>query len=795
MAITQRKIQKTGGGSSASAVGVQQIATPKSNIGSNVQSLAKSLGVIMDTSVSPHEQAQLDKVSSDEYRKLEVSLKGKSPEEQDRLRADHRARFTEANKGGFIENLLNKPNPRLQGYNQATNTSLKYGTVDALAQLQKGFTEEHDETYRTNALIAMYDSQNAKAEGMSAEVAQQWRADAEELFDDSYVKVRNDADVLQKNQAVSLVNRATDDQLLHLTPANLVGKDDSLESSEQVTRSLNMIADDGTEVLDPKFVKKSISIVQAMRAEVKIQNPQLTTDQLNVMVNEKYKFVAETYNSPELFDAIMAETNATGMTGRELNPKFAQETSDALHEESIKKYDKLLSKQQKAVVESSKLLTDQFITDSTELQARANDGSLTDQVELEDYTSKAFDYINNNELTLSDQKKVIDQAQMITNIHKKSTANTMTNTLTDQMLSIVPADIDNLPQFMYKYRDATTEAKKLKKAQYDEYHASLEGMTKTERDLDKQIITSLIKSPTEALEDSFNAFTDERRAKLKMTVAISNAFDGYAVPTMTRELAVYHQNYLRYLKQQKVVTSDDYQVAHDEYTAKEQPKLEQRFKNKMEAYISNTIGLGKEGQGADTTASTDSEPVVSSEAKFTNTPSANTLGFRQGDVPEAKPEVNPELEAQKRDKPQEYYYKTLPQDPQRLSEELPIRLNELLPDVKPDGTVVNHLDVIGTLINDMGESGVLNGDPEGVLVNFGNIVASVLEQRGESGNAEVDQYINELFNLGFKRDEKGTVTIEQMRKVLDTPIPSHLLEGSGLAESKAKLEVLLAQFR
>jgi len=828
MAITQRKIQKTGGGSSASAVGVQQIATPKSNIGSNVQSLAKSLGVIMDTSVSPHEQAQLDKVSSDEYRKLEVSLKGKSPEEQDRLRADHRARFTEANKGGFIENLLNKPNPRLQGYNQATNTSLKYGTIDALAQLQKGFTEEHDETYRTNALIAMYDSQNAKAEGMSAEVAQQWRADAEELFDDSYVKVRNDADVLQKNQAVSLVNRATDDQLLHLTPANLVGKDDSLESSESVTDSLYTVDTEGTKVLDPKFVKKSISIVQAMRAEVKIQNPQLTTDQLNVMVNEKYKFVAETYNSPELFDAIMAETNATGMTGRELNPKFAQETSDALHEESIKKKDNLTKREQISFTKSSKEYTEGRLAQYEELEVRAQQGDLDAINELSTSTEALLNDKRNNPdgTSNSDYIALINKTQAL-GVQYRNFKKTEQTVVHDRRLTEAvanPSSITDIDDTILENSNATPARMKWFKSKM----ASRDKLIADSGFESKKAFNEYTKSIKDSADLSANDVISEVQDELAIEIAEfktqTEGVKNVAVPTgaglkSKMRQAWRERIYLETSSREEAITHDEWKGIADDFINKELPRYKQQYTRELKQYMQDNklapiSGLSSEG-GSDPKptdgSTTPSEPKATVEPKTEplNVAELNRIASSMG-VGTTPDTISPtggveadtqrtmelRIEEFRTSDPVGYIKKAVETGNTGLArKEI---TNSLVTDLKTVDSPTVY-DAVTSLVDNLSTNHpelIGSGDEvDANLTELSNVIGEAITQLGSSSDPRVRTLHKRLVDSGLHdRDNKGSIDPSMLDEILNSPLLPRY-EDTPIGDSYNRMQESLRKVR
>ena len=139
MAITQRKIQKTGGGSSASAVGVQQIATPKSNIGSSAQSLAKSLGVIMDTSLSDHQQQKVDQAVTSEFNKVQVATAGMKQEDKQRIIAEHRERFAEANPQGIIDSMLGRDDTKLERFDELTTQQLVNHTTLSTKHMIKNF--------------------------------------------------------------------------------------------------------------------------------------------------------------------------------------------------------------------------------------------------------------------------------------------------------------------------------------------------------------------------------------------------------------------------------------------------------------------------------------------------------------------------------------------------------------------------------------------------------------------------------------------------------------------------------
>ena len=811
MSIQQRKIKATGGGSSASGVGVQQLAVPKNNLGSSASSLAKSLGVLMDTSLSPHEQAQLDKASSDEYRKLEGSLQGKSEDEQDRLRTEHRAKFTEANPKGFIENMLNKPNPRLQGYDDATATSMNYTTQDAINQLQKNFRPEDDVTFRTNALIEMYESQQAKAEGLSPEVARQWRESTESHFENAYAKVRDDADALQKAEAMGVVENATDLELTHMTGVDLTDKDASLEASNEVSRSLNTIADDGTEVLDPTMVKKMFGSIQGMRAKLKVQNPQLSKDQLNTMVNEKYKWVAQMYNKPELFDALMDETNGSGQTGRSLYAKYAQDTANALQVEHAKKQTMLVNKHEGEVTKNSKAVADGIIQGYTDDTILAEGGDTEAEARLGTKYTTADELLNKYpNMRASDISRILGTESSNRILHRKYVATAQTHTANTTMLTASRniASIKDIHQFNFNNRHAGTDHQKLLNARYNAFQESEKGKTDAQKLSTKRVIDHIISRPKSELESSLKLALEDHSATLDLQTNARKVFDDFATPAYQKLLNEGVQGWFEKVDSAQPVTQEEYDELRKDY-------MENNFQPIIDNYTSQLKTFGRKLSQLAPEADTDSKPQVNSDMNFDETKDVTLAGD------EAKTTEAPNLLEQaeekrvakqaeaiqkfKKEKPTEYFYTALPQAGKqgvaRMVEELPDRIDELVTAGKTDGTSVNPWDVMTTLAEDMYSANpeLLANDPEGVLEDLGLVVAEVVQRHQEGSDSRVRNLNNEAFNLdAFDRDSKLDIESFDMSPLIrGTLLGNRFTEpdGSGIYESKIRFQELLNRIK
>ena len=689
----------------------------------------------MDTSVSPHEQAQLDKVSSDEYRKLEVSLKGKSPEEQDRLRADHRARFTEANKGGFIENLLNKPNPRLQGYNQATNTSLKYGTIDALAQLQKGFTEEHDETYRTNALIAMYDSQNAKAEGMSAEVAQQWRADSEAMFEANYMKVRNDADAIQKAEGVATVINATDNELTHMGDFDLIEGNNSLEGFKKLDSQANPMNEDGTRGFNLELGQKVYTSIQKMRKMVKEQNPQMTADELNVLVGEKYKWASETYNSPQMFEYLMSQKNGSGRTGAELNPKYNMETQLALNSATAKKRDMLTNKDHEDAVAESTALFQQQELHFADLSANALEGDREAKVALGVAVETAQNFIRNNpNIRHEDAMKLMRSAQTLEREHRTFIKSELTATHT-QGLQKAMADMGSITDFdrlinIY-YPEAEPKQITYAKAMWSKQVAENEGKSADQRanlaSLKSNVRRSVPKAFANSVRDMYQSMassTDEGKA-LDPNIVL---------PNINQAVMEYESAWDTFLYNSSAVTDVEYNQAKIDFT-------DQYF----EVYMDNIrveLGTVLSKAGSDTAFTKAQDAIKQSTAEFTNTPSAGTLGAR----PQAEPEAE-QVEAKPLEGRQIYNDLT----PEQFVQEYPKYLAS-----KVDPASNNVYEVIDVALDDL----LANAphqleDPEQAVTKVVEVSMQLMADRYDTLDPRAQQLFDEIAPMGLNKWVSG----------------------------------------
>ena len=197
MSIQQRKIKATGGGSSASGVGVQQLAVPKNNLGSSASSLAKSLGVLMDTSLSPHEEKKLDIAVADEYKKIQFKTAGRPQVEQDAIVAQARKDFDEANPQGFIDNMLGRDNKKLQYFD-------KYATQDVVNHvsltrdnLVANIPERATWVDIQRDLDAVYKNGLERAEEMSPEVAEMYIRNISTDYDNT-IKTQRMAQVRER---------------------------------------------------------------------------------------------------------------------------------------------------------------------------------------------------------------------------------------------------------------------------------------------------------------------------------------------------------------------------------------------------------------------------------------------------------------------------------------------------------------------------------------------------------------------------------------------------------------------
>lgn len=821
MAIQERKVQKTGGGSSATGVGVQQLAVPEEQVFSGAQKLAKALGVAMDaTKLSPHEQMKVDMASSAEYQKLQKDLVGKSETEQGRLRAEHRAKFTESNPNTMVNNLLGRSNPKLQGYDTATAKSLHYQSTDAISQLHKGFEPQHDREYRTQALLTMYDTQLQRANDMSPEVAEQWLAMTTESYEKAYTKVRNDSAEIEKAEAVKTVTTATEGELTHLIEGvDLIEGKRTLQGYEDVARSVNTISDDGTEVLDPKVVKQMFGSIQAMRAGIKEQDGTMAKDQLNALVMEKYKWVSQMYNKPELFDALMDEPNGSGKTARELYPEYAQKTGEALYSESDKKYQGLVSKHEGQQAQVSAEIRDAQLLEFEELTSRADGGDLDAIEEAQNATSKAFGIIQNNEgMSATDKMSILKRARTTEIINRNYVAGLDTERMTQ---SVIEASTDlgrikDYDLFVHNHAGATPESLKLFKARWDKQEDEFKDLTKTQEELVRARKASIRSAPTRELAVEFETVKNNLSASLDMQSEYMKVYDNLATPTGQRLMTEATDQWLKDLHLSGAVTGDEQKEFLDQWLNTEIPKYIKTYETQMNSHIQKVEQLG-----VTTPDATESEPVGPESKQLAkeveefladdpNRPKVTPSKAKQslGSIGESKgaeehktsvlrDEQEVKLRKFKKESPDKYFYELLPksgkQGLERMVKELPDRIEGLIQKDKP-----NVLDVMSTLLSDMKEHNpkLLEGQPKEVLQDLAGVIAEVTK-RLPVDDPRVKNYHEEAFGLdAFDRDGKLNITPADIIPVIEgTLLQGRVSEadGSGLYESGEILRSLLEE--
>ena len=332
MAITQRKIQKTGGGSSASAVGVQQIATPKSNIGSNVQSLAKSLGVIMDTSLSDHQQQKVDQASADEFNKVRKATAGMSQEEKEIAFRDHRERLREANPKGMIDTMLGKDDTKLRRYDELNAQQLVNHTLRSSSKLQANFSADDDWDARQGKIDALFLKVNADADSMSPEVAELYQQAVTGSYHQTLNNARTKYDAKLGKDNERLVSTTASDMALMQHDQDLLSlSSTSLKGYKAWQESLTLRDETGEPLgIKPEILKSDYATIQQMGKDLKDMAPHVSNSERGKMKLQKAREIATAKQSPELYEELVGMIDPTiKKSWRDLYP---QEVASTLQE-------------------------------------------------------------------------------------------------------------------------------------------------------------------------------------------------------------------------------------------------------------------------------------------------------------------------------------------------------------------------------------------------------------------------------------------------------------------------------
>ncbi len=360
MAIQERGIRKTGGGSTATGVGVQQQAVKPSA----AEKLMQSLGVLTNSNkLSPHQQHQVDTASEASYNELEREIRGLPADQQLIKRQEHREAFEGANPNSFIGDLTGQVNPKMQGYDNAISRNAMFETMDGIKALNSGFTEADTEADRLGALTAMYDTQRGRLEGVSPQVADQWSNSSMDAFNNAYSTIKAEAKAIRIEEAVGEEIRLADNELTHIGDYDIIAGSKTLAGFNQLRDDLQVADEGGGTRFDYALGDKVFSSIQYLRKRVKLQNPTVSKDQLNAMVLEKYKWTAEMYNSPEMFEHLMNAKNGSGMSASELNPQYAQDTYQGIAEMVTRKEEALDAK-----AEQGRKVTGRQLIDNNKLK-------------------------------------------------------------------------------------------------------------------------------------------------------------------------------------------------------------------------------------------------------------------------------------------------------------------------------------------------------------------------------------------------------------------------------------------